>query len=124
MPRPVRDAGFTLVEVLVALVVVSLLLGVTMNAATEAAARRKHAESQRAAILLAASLLEEAAASNRPVPRTGRSGALLWQLDYTVQTKDPRGIFALTEVDATVHDLAGKILFRAGRSQVVVLDRS
>ena len=58
---PDAERGFTLVEVLVALVIAALLSAILLGGAATARARLVHAEQQRKALFVARSLLAQAA---------------------------------------------------------------
>lgn len=103
--HPDRQDGFTLVEVLVALVVISLLLGIAMNAALQAKARAVDARTKEGAVMLAAALIEERRATPFSTARsTGESGDLRWRASEDVLAAGPRGLFVLTLISVVVED--------------------
>lgn len=112
MSDSARSAGFTLVEVLVALVVSSVLLAVVLDGASTGRRRARVAEDKRLAVLLGDSLLTEAAA--KPLgeaPAQGISNRLSWTVGESVIGSEPRGIFALAALTATISDGQGHQLF-------------
>lgn len=111
-----REAGFTLVEVLVAFVVASILLAAIFGATRMAFDRTRAANLQHDALAIARSELERfAAAPYRPGVRRGAVDQLTWTLDEHLVRADPRGLFALTEGRMTVSDREGRTLLSAAR---------
>lgn len=111
--RPGRDSGFTLIEVLVALVVTSLLLAIVMNAALSAKARAKTSWEQQEAVLLAGSLIESRKLGPfDPEPAEGKAGALSWQVTEHAVSRDPRGFFVLDRIEARVSNAEGRIVYQ------------
>ncbi len=107
-----RVEGFTLVEVLVALIVSSLLLAIVLDGASTGRRRAHVAEEKRLAVLLSDSLLTEAAV--KPLgdaPAKGTTNHLSWTVDESVIGSDPRGMFALAVLTATISDGRGHRLF-------------
>lgn len=115
MPRPDAhgdEAGFTLMEVLVALVATSLILGIVMEGALLARQREQAAEERREAVLLAGHLVAEArAAAFAPAIRAGREGGLAWEVRESAATADPRGRFVLAGIGVEVRGAEGRLLF-------------
>ena len=108
------EAGFTLIEVLVAFVVAALLMMIVMPAALTASQREKSAEEKERAIRLAAQLVRERSAQPYATEeRKGRQGGLVWNTIETVVRNDPRGFLALTRIEAQVNDPEGHRLFSA-----------
>lgn len=106
--------GFTLVEVLVALVVTSLLLGIVMSGATEAAKREKRAGEKQEAILLARHLLASAAARAAMPGRTGGTeGKLAWTLEESLILTGPARRHALAGLAVTIRNAHGEKLLEA-----------
>lgn len=100
---PQREEGFTLIEVLVALVASVLLLSLVMNAAVQAKARLTKAKQDHRATLLAGSLIEEHAA--RPYEVTTTNGTvrdLRWQASERALDADTRRLFVLAEIEVRV----------------------
>lgn len=111
---PRCEAGFTLIEVLVAFVVAALLMMIVMPAALTASQREKSAEEKERAIRLAAQLVRERSAQPYAMEeRKGRQGGLVWNTIETVVRNDPRGFLALTRIEARVNDPEGHRLFSA-----------
>lgn len=108
---PDRERGFTLVEVLVALIVTSLILGVAMNATLQAKARAITASDKEAALLLAGSLIEKRQAipfSTRM--EEGSTGQLDWRVNESALAVDHRGLFVLSRIEILVEGRKGAIL--------------
>lgn len=95
--------GFTLVEVLVALVVSALLLAILFDGliASQERARAQRQASQ--ALTLAASLLEERRdAGVIALSLQGRKNGFAWRVAEEEIARDPRQVFALVGVKAEV----------------------
>ena len=106
-----HESGFTLIEVLVALVVASLLLAIILNRAVIARDRERIANERRLASLLAENLATTTAVvpiANRAA--RGDSGRLAWTVAEQEVARDPRGFFILSEVNVRVADQSGQIL--------------
>jgi prepilin-type N-terminal cleavage/methylation domain-containing protein len=111
---PVAEAGFTLIEVLVAFVIAALLMTIVMPAALTASEREKSAEEKERAIRLVSQLVRERAAQPYGLEeRKGRQNDLVWHTTETVVRNDPRGFLALTRIEAKVNDADGHLLFSA-----------
>lgn len=111
---PRREGGFTLVEVLVALVATSLILGIVMEGALLARQREKAAEERREAVLLAGHLVAEArTAVFAPSTRAGRDGPLSWEVQENAALADPRGRFVLAAIRVGIRSSQGRLLFDA-----------
>lgn len=107
MPPDHRN-GFTLVEVLVALVVTSLILGIVMNAALEAKTRAVGAKDKAAALMMARSLIAgRSIMPFDPARRSGREGRLTWSAAERSIAVDPRGLLLLSEIQVSVRDVKG-----------------
>ena len=114
VPQPPRN-GFTLVEVLVALVVTALLLTIVMDGAIGARARARLSAEKREAILLASNLLTEAsAAPYAEGRRTGRENGLGWEVTERPAQSDPRHQFVLSAIEVKVTGDRGATLFAVG----------
>jgi prepilin-type N-terminal cleavage/methylation domain-containing protein len=101
------EAGFTLIEVLVAFVVAALTAG----------QRGKAAEERIQAIRLVSQLVRERGAQPWSTEeRKGERNGLLWSSSENIVRNDPRGFFALTRIEAHVSDRSGRPLF-AGATQ-------
>ena len=110
--EPFNNAGFTLVEVLVALVVSSLLLAIIFDGSATGRRRVKASQESRRALLLADDLLARAAAQPMGTASVqGTSGPLTWSVDENVISRDPRNLSALVELRTAVADDKGHRLF-------------
>jgi prepilin-type N-terminal cleavage/methylation domain-containing protein len=110
--EPARPNGFTLVEVLVALVATSMLLAIVMNGALMAKERGNRAAERREAALLARHLITRAtAAPFAQGMRRGSEGDLSWEVIESVSAADPRGRFLLADLSVAVKDDGGRLLF-------------
>lgn len=106
------EGGFTLLEVLVALVASALILAVVMSGAVTAREREVMARTKAQAVLLAGDLI--AAAVPAPLAlgvRGGRQGNLSWEVRETAAASDPAGRFILTSLSVAVSDAQGRLLF-------------
>jgi len=108
----VHNAGFTLVEVLVALVVSSLLLAIIFDGSATGRRRAKASQETRRALLLADDLLARAAAQPMgSASARGTSGPLTWSVDEMLVARDPRNLTALVELKTAIVDDEGHRLF-------------
>ena len=111
MRRLESEKGFTLVEVLVALVVTSLILGVVMNASLQAKTRAVATIDKQAALMLAHSLVAgRSIAPFDPARRGGEAGRLSWSVSERTIATDPRALFLLSEIDVSVRNGKGVTL--------------
>lgn len=107
------EAGFTLVEVLVALVMAALLTAILLDGATQARRRLTHAEDQRRAVFLARTLMAQAMAS--PVEQNGQEGSTNgfdWVVAEQILLPDPRGQYGLIGYHVAV-SRSGRQMFAA-----------
>jgi prepilin-type N-terminal cleavage/methylation domain-containing protein len=112
MSKTSTSAGFTLIEVVVALTITSLILMLTMNGALEAKERQRRADERDEAVLLAASLVtQQSAIQAGPSERTGKTARLSWTLTETELARDPRGYFVLDRIEVRLFDRNGKPLY-------------
>lgn len=103
--------GFTLIEVLVALVMGSLLLAVVVDGADSAARARKASLDRADAIRLGSSVLARAVASAAPaVTNEGAEAGLHWTLAQEAIQRDPRGIYELVQLRVQVFDERNRLL--------------
>src|SRR5688500_14889778 len=108
---PERQRGFTLVEVLVALIVTSMILAIVMNAALQAKTRGIAVLDKEDAVLLASSIVAaRSVAPFDPHNRAGEQGGLRWNVEETAVATDPRGILLLSEIRVSVRDARGVVL--------------
>lgn len=111
------ESGFTLIEVLVALVVSGFLLAIVMNGAVLARDRAVKAAESREAVLLARHLLNRATMEPYTAEtERGREGALGWSLSESPVMTDPRGLWVLAELRVGVTGRSGALLFE-GRTR-------
>ena len=114
--EPSRITGFTLIEVLVALVVTSLLMAILFNGALGARDRAGKEAQKQTAILLADTLATEAGTGSFVAGvRTGRSGKLDWQVAERALVSDPRGFFALADITVRVTGDRHQLLYALDR---------
>jgi general secretion pathway protein I len=106
-PPRARDAGFSLIEVLVALAVVALMTAVLFETLTRNVRFAQDLGRRREAVLLAQSLLAE---TGVPPPGTGlqdegRRGVLVWRIERRTQPGSARdGRPPLQDVRIDVRD--------------------
>ncbi|MEP3226279.1 MAG: prepilin-type N-terminal cleavage/methylation domain-containing protein [Parasphingorhabdus sp.] len=90
--------GFTLVEVLVALVVTALLAAIVMDGAVSAKLRGQNQELQTRALFVAQSHIEALRDQpGEPSQRSGAENGMIWALTEQEIARDPRGIFVIVE---------------------------
>ncbi len=106
------EAGFTLVEVLVAFVASSILLLVLFDGMTVAREHARIAQDKAAAITLADQLLSAKLAGDVVEPAGKQGARLTWKIEEQVLARDPRGTLALNEVVVEVSGQKGKRLAR------------
>lgn len=98
MRLPHSESGFTLIEVLVALVVTSLLVTVLMDGAVTAISRQNNHILQNQALSIAKSNIENLRdKAGLPSSLKGKQGKLNWVLQETEIARDPREAFVLVE---------------------------
>ena len=120
-----RQQGFTLVEVLVALIIVSLFLSLVMNASILAKTRTASAERKAAALLLASTLIEEQAVKPLSAEAAeGESGDYRWRISESSIAEDPRRFFALRRIEVTVRTPEGQLLTILELRKLKALPRS
>ncbi len=108
------ESGFTLVEILVALVVTSFLLAIVMNASVTASDRGNKALARREAVLLAQAVVTRATvAPLSEGTRKGTAGQLEWSVEERIVMPVPRSLFALVAIKVTVENDRGVQLFSA-----------
>lgn len=95
---PKSDQGFTLVEVLVALVVTSFLVAIILDGSVSAKMRQSNQALQADALFLAKSNIDNLRDSTgEPASTDGKSNKLQWVLQETEIARGPRGAFILVE---------------------------
>ena len=110
--RAEGSAGFTLIEVLVAMVVTSLLLVLVTSGAVSARERSARDRTRAGAIILARSLLEESSVQPYlPGQRHGSKGLLSWTLTEAPISADAAGQLILSEARVVVVDRDKAVLF-------------
>lgn len=108
--RP-EEAGFTLIEVLVAFVVSAVTLGMIFAAVQLATSRDRTVAEQAAALRLARTQIEQfIAAPYAQGAREGSEGALRWSAEERAAIRDPRGLMVLAELRLDVRNARGKRL--------------
>lgn len=97
------DDGFTLVEVLVALVMASFLLVIVLDGASSARSRSQYAVSHEAGVRLGEAVLARAGSDPDIRKGHGSEGGLDWTTTRQVLMADQRGLYALvaTQVEVT-----------------------
>lgn len=119
--RRLSPNGFTLVEVLVALVASGFLLAVVMNGAVGAREREAFARDRSQAVLIARELMTRAAAGPfAQGVRQGEEGRLRWTLSESAAATDPRGQLVLAGLTLEIADRSGRRLFRGETRQLKV----
>jgi prepilin-type N-terminal cleavage/methylation domain-containing protein len=119
------EQGFTLIEVLVALVVSALLIAIVADGAANARTREKAAQQKREAVLIASGLIAEATAAHYSTePMIGELNGLRYEVSQRIGVADPRGLFALVLIDATIRDAKGHVLFTGGTRRMKVMSLS
>lgn len=115
MPRAEpTDRGFTLVEVLVALVVTSFLLVIVFDGSVTARSRLQAAKERHAAIMVADGLVSTAAAMPyRPGVRSGVTDGFDWRVAETVEATDRRRVFGLIRIEAEIVGNLGRPGYKA-----------
>jgi len=98
------QSGFTLIEVLVALVISSLLLAIIFDGASSARRRARSAEDRRLAVLLGDNLLSNAAAKMGDADLKGMTDGLSWTVSETSLANDARNMFALVSDTVIISD--------------------
>ena len=113
--RP-HEAGFTLIEVLVAFVVSAVTLGMIFAAVQLAASRERVVAEQAAALRLARNQIEQfIAAPYAHGAREGSEGALRWSAEERAAMRDPRGLMVLAELRLDVRNARGQRLISITR---------
>jgi prepilin-type N-terminal cleavage/methylation domain-containing protein len=109
-----QSRGFTLIEVIVALLVSALLLTSIFGALSLARTRDKQASDQQFAMLHARALLDArvdapfSAAADR-----SRARGLEFETRETAIGEDPRRFFVLSKIEVEVRRAKGDLLYRA-----------
>ena len=105
------ESGFTLVEVLVALVVAALLIAILMDAAVSSKMRHESLVLQTRAMVAANSQIDSFRGSPGIQSATGNSGGLDWVFEETEIARDPRQIYVLVEASIKVGTSSSPQLF-------------
>jgi prepilin-type N-terminal cleavage/methylation domain-containing protein len=111
-PKPnFPESGFTLVEVLVAMVVSALLIGILFQGATLARERQAHGQRTISASLLAQSIYaQELNGVALNADKRGTTDGLNWHVRETVILRDPRGFYGLVALQVQIERADGKVL--------------
>lgn len=110
--RPHSESGFTLIEVLVALVVSGLLLAAIFQASGLAMARLRVAEQRRLALLDGSYLLTRASVEDfSDATHSGITDGLRWTREERALATDPRGLLVLARIHVTLAGADGAVLF-------------
>ena len=103
-----RETGFTLVEVLVALVVSALLVVLLIDGARSAIASAHRAKAREQALLIAQAVLTRAqVAPYGQSPAGGSESGFTWTLSEVPVLSDPRGAFVLSGLHVSVKSFNG-----------------
>jgi len=95
--------GFTLVEVLVALVITALLTAIIMDGAVSAKDRSQNQRLQMEALIAARSHVDDLRDQpGEPTRISGESGKIYWALVEREISRDPRGTLVLVAADISV----------------------
>jgi prepilin-type N-terminal cleavage/methylation domain-containing protein len=95
---PKSEQGFTLIEVLVALVVTSFLVAIILDGSVSAKMRQSNQALQADALFLAKSNIDNLRdRTGEPASIKGKSNKLQWVLQETEVARGPRGAFILVE---------------------------
>lgn len=114
--RRAGEAGFTLIEVLVAFVVAAITLGMIFAGVQLAASRERAIADQARAVGLARSQIEQfIAASYKEGEREGIEGRLRWQARERAAMRDPRGLMVLAELHLEIENAKGQRLIAIDR---------
>ena len=102
------EEGFTLVEVLVAFVVSSILLSIIFTGFDQSTRRDRVAHEQAQALEIARNRVEEFLISpSRTIVHRGREGRLQWRTTETIIMEDPRKLSTLSQFHIEIHDDEG-----------------
>lgn len=102
MTQAPRQNGFTLVEVLVALVVTAFLAAILMDGAVSAKMRGQNQKLQMEALVAAQSHIETLRdLPGEPSQLTGQENGIFWSLQEKEVARDPRGAFVFVEASIT-----------------------
>jgi prepilin-type N-terminal cleavage/methylation domain-containing protein len=116
------EQGFTLVEVLVALAVSALLLGVLMRGSSGALARLRAMDEQRIALIQGRYLLQRGGALDYGGGNgAGVEGALHWTSQEELALTDQRRLNALMRIHVVIRNQQGRVLFDRSALRMKVL---
>ena len=102
MSRPAGEAGYALVDAIVALAILAVMLGLFFEVVETTLAARRHAGESRRAVLVAQSQLAVAEAQ-RDLAASGQDGALAWRTVVEPYPGQPNGR-GLEQVSVLVTD--------------------
>jgi prepilin-type N-terminal cleavage/methylation domain-containing protein len=90
--------GFTLLEVLVAMVIAGLLTAILMGAVSQADTQYMKSQVRAEKFLVAETILSNAFAERKFASDSGTENGIAWELSSTVIASDPRGTINLINV--------------------------
>lgn len=124
-----RHNGFTLIEVIVALLVSAMALALLMNGAVTAKSRQQQAQIETQALIMAETLLDGAMA--QPIEdisaygegkiTNGKNGAFHWTMATTIAQSDPRGQFHLLHYHVRIGTQAQPDLLTLSRDKLMAI---
>ena len=113
--HPKMEKGFTLVEVLVALVLTAVLLGILVDGLAVARQRARHTAEQQAAAFLAQSMITQAATSPfSEEPAVAVEGMLKGTVTQKMLRLSPNKLLGLVAIEAKVVNRRGETIMALG----------
>ena len=118
----ISAAGFTLVEVLVALVAAAILLSVIFAAVANADTRGRLVADRSRAMMLAEAALQQDGQTGCAVATEQRAeGTLTLRISHHVEQRDPRNFFVLCRTSVLVSGRQGTPLYEAHQRALLPL---